>query len=102
MAVLREDVYALAMQLPPAEKKKLIEDLQSEVSEVEDTQSTQGIASIEQQEGDTWGEMMLRLLDTLDVDNYSWDTTKDRVQWLENIRAADKKNRGIDVSWRSA
>ncbi|MEO8392862.1 MAG: hypothetical protein ABI700_07705 [Chloroflexota bacterium] len=81
---LLDEALALALKLSPKERIRLIERVASSVEqEIEPASSTEG----------HWGQRMNALLDSLDTSDWEALEMGDPVEWLEQQRAQELKQR---------
>ncbi len=85
-----DEAFALALKLSPKDRIQLIERLASSVErEIEVDEPHKEQAPPEEH----WGKALNQLLDTLDMSDWQAMQIDDPVEWLEQQREAERKQR---------
>lgn len=87
MALLLEEVFALALQLSPRERLKLASRVITTVEPAERNESS----TADQEDTLPWGERVNALLDQLDLSAWQAPQFDDPAEWVRNLRAAQDK-----------
>jgi hypothetical protein len=90
-----EEAVALALQLPPEERLRLVERV---VVSVE--RDIAGIMPATQRPADHWGQALNRLLDALDLSNWEALQINDPVAWVKTLRQEDASR--LNAYWNAS